>query len=81
MVTATYFEHDLNTGLTHVQVDSFAYVLHLDQVGAVLSKECEQASKAARSVADACEDDEASASQSFVTSHQSGEQPEICVAA
>src|SRR6476660_7118351 len=53
-----HLEHGLDARLSHVQIDAFADVLDLDEVGALGAEVGEQTRQSARPVADAGEEDE-----------------------
>ena len=81
MIATTHLEYDLYSRFSHVQVDPFAHVLDLDQVGAMLGKEGQQTCEATWPITDAGEHDEASTPQGLMPSNEPSEKTKICIAA
>ena len=73
-------EHCLHAGLTNMQVDTFAGMLYLDEVGAAVGEDGQQPCQGPGSIADASEQYESSAHACFVAPDEARQYSEIYVA-
>src|ERR687894_1771713 len=60
VLRTAYLERRVHPRLAHAEVEALALVLHLDEIGAGVGEDLEEANETARSVVDAGEDDQAS---------------------
>ena len=81
MIATLDLEHCLHAGLTNMQVDTFAGMLYLDEVGTAVGEDGQQPCQGSGSIADASEQYESSAHACFVAPDEARQYSEIYVAA
>ena len=71
MTATANLEHDLHAGLAHVEIDAFADMFDLDQIGTVLGKQRQQPGQPTGPIADSGEQDQPPAGLGLVSPDQS----------
>src|SRR6188472_2720463 len=81
VVAALRLEHELDRGLADVEIEPLAQVLDVDEIGARLPDEREQACERAGAIGHSRQEDEAPALEALVAARDRGEQAGVDVAA